>query len=333
MIRWRRRGFTLVELLVVIAIIGALVALLLPAVQAAREAARRTSCLNNLRQMSLALLNFESSQRHFPSSWNSLGGWSAQARLLPYLEEGSIGQNIDFAISYEKAPVLGGVPLSGLRIATFLCPAEPNDFQRVDLDEHEYNYPLNYASNLGIWFVYDPATRAGGDGTFYPDSRLKDASMADGMSKTLAFAEVKAYTSYARNAGRNGELPLPLDANGISTMGEKKWGEERNDNTGHTEWVDGRAHQTGFTTTFTPNAKVMPAWSDGYDVDWTNMQEGKSTSARTYAAVTSRSHHPGVVAVTMMDGSTRSVANGIDLRVWRAASTREGGEVTEGLDL
>jgi prepilin-type N-terminal cleavage/methylation domain-containing protein len=98
-IRSKGSAFSLVELLVVIAIVGALVALLLPAVQAAKEAARRNSCLNNLRQLGLAVANYESSQRVYPPSWDPGGGWSAVARLLPFLEEDPIGSQIDFSVS------------------------------------------------------------------------------------------------------------------------------------------------------------------------------------------------------------------------------------------
>lgn len=331
-----RVAFTLVELLVVIAIIGILVALLLPAVQAAREAARRSSCANNARQVVLAVHNFESALRTFPASRNGAGGWSAQVVLLPYLEESAIGQSVDFAVSYSGATIAGtATKVAGSRIATYLCPSEKNDVQRVDTAKNEFHYPLNYATNMGIWFVYDPATRTGGEGTFFPGSQLRTADITDGMSKTICLAEVKGYTSYGRNTGAAGELSIPTNADGLPAPSEKKWGVEVAQNTGHTEWVDGKAHQTGFTTVFLPNTQVTPSWATDdaqgrYDVDWTNMQEGKSETIKTYAAVTSRSYHPGVVQVAMMDGATRSVSNNIDLQVWRGASTREGQEIGGG---
>ena len=323
----RKWGFTLVELLVVIAIIGVLVSLLLPAVQSAREAARRASCQNNTRQIGLANANFESAQRHFPSSWNSLGGWSMQARLLPYIEESAIASGVDYAVSYKNARAIGGKRLSGMPIKLFQCPSEPHGMARLDDSGQPEHYSLNYAANVGIWFVYDPVSRKGGAGAFYPDSRLRDANFTDGMSHTLCVAEVKAFTPYARNSGVSGELPIPLHADELATTSEKKWGDARSNSTGHTEWVDGRAHQTGFTATFPPNSIVSPSWSEGRDIDWTNMQEGKSTSVRTYAAVTARSYHPGGVIVTMMDGSTRTISDDVDLTVWRNAATRDGGEV------
>jgi hypothetical protein len=111
--------------------------------------------------------------------------------------------------------------------------------------------------------------------------------------------------------------------------GEQKFGPPREKNTGHTEWVDGRSHQVGFTATFPPNAKVSPARAAGRDMDWTNQQEGKSDQIRTYAAVTARSHHPGVIHVVMMDGATQAISDDIDLAVWRAAVTRRGREHTQ----
>jgi hypothetical protein len=109
--------------------------------------------------------------------------------------------------------------------------------------------------------------------------------------------------------------------------GEGKYGPAREQNTGHTEWVDGRAHQIGFTTTFRPNADVRPERVGERSIDWTNMQEGKSGTVRTYAAVTARSHHPGIVNVAMMDGATRAISDDVDLQVWQAASTRKGSEL------
>jgi prepilin-type processing-associated H-X9-DG protein len=98
--------------------------------------------------------------------------------------------------------------------------------------------------------------------------------------------------------------------------------------TGHTVWPDGRVHHSGVTTVFTPNTRVSYL-SDGteYDIDFNSQQEGKSATRITYAAVTSRSHHSGMVNVLLMDGSVRSIADGIDVTTWRALGTRRGGEV------
>ena len=108
---WSRPGFTLVELLVVIAIIGVLVALLLPAIQAAREAARRTSCSNHLKQIGVAMHNYESTYRVFPPSAtlpaNRLSdSWSAPARILPFLEGGAVYNDVDFNQGYAVSPLV-----------------------------------------------------------------------------------------------------------------------------------------------------------------------------------------------------------------------------------
>ncbi len=329
-----RRGFTLVELLVVIAVIGILVALLLPAVQAAREAARRMSCGNNLKQMGLALHNFELQLGHYPPSWKptrmpagtAINGWSAQALLLPFLEQNNLAEDINFDVGYELAAVVdaGGrtMPLGSMRVPTYLCPSEVRDEPRLTSGVPEH-YPLNYAVNEGIWFVYNPASQKGGDGTFYPGSRLRPGDVHDGLSNTLAAAEVKAWNPYFRNAG----LPDPSLATAADICG---LGGQFKEDSGHTEWVDGRVHQIGFTTAFTPNSAVLcTVGNKNYDVDWTNMQEGKSGTIGTYAAVTSRSYHPQGVQTLFMDGSVHCITDGIELKTWRVLSTRNKQEFAQ----
>lgn len=326
------RGFTLVELLVVIAIIGVLIGLLLPAVQAAREAARRMSCGNNLKQIGLALHNFESTLGYYPPSWKpvqplpsgSINGWSAQAQLLPYLEQNTVSDQINFDLSYTLATVtpVGGttVYLSGVRIPTYICPSELEDRARLS-GGVPVNYPLNYAVNAGIWFLYQPSTRQGGDGAFFPGSKLRSKDMADGLSNTLALAEVKAWNPYFRNAGLT-DPPLP-SADAVCTLGG-----DFKPESGHTEWVDGRAHQSAFTATFPPQTLVPYRVGDKlYDVDWNNMQEGTSATVSTYAAVTSRSYHPAGVQAVFMDGSVHFIPKTIDLETWRALATRKGRDV------
>ncbi len=325
----------MVELLVVIAVIGILVALLLPAVQAARAAARRMSCGNNLKQIGLALHNFELANGRYPPSWQparspsggTVDGWSAQSLLLPFLEQGNVADSVDYEASYEIATAVdvGGItiPLSALRIATYLCPSEIRDERRLSGGVPEH-YPLNYAVNEGTWFIYDPVSQQGGDGAFYPGSRLRPGDFRDGLSNTLAVAEVKAWNPYFRNAG----LPQPT----FSTVADIcALGGQFKADSGHTEWVDGRVHQIGFTSAFGPNTPVLCGVGDNtYDVDWTNMQEGKSATIHTYAAVTSRSYHPRGVQALYLDGSVHFMADDIELRSWRALSTRSRMEVVDG---
>ncbi|GAB6166257.1 DUF1559 domain-containing protein [Thermostilla marina] len=317
------RGFTLVELLVVIAIIGILIALLLPAVQAAREAARRASCTNNLKQIGLALHNFENVHKEYPASYGGPKNtdWSGQALLLPYLEQGNLYEHIDFDQPYSAAVMPDGSPLSAHRVDTYVCPSEIRAEVRLEggLPKH---FPINYGLNLGTWFVYDPVTKRGGDGAFRPYFGHSPADFIDGLSNTFALAEVKAYTPYYRNAAITPAPPMPDTPAEVCPLGGSFKTES-----GHTEWVDGRAHQVGFTTVFTPNTKVVcSVGGKEYDLDWTNQQEGKSDSVPTYAAVTSRSYHPGGVNVLLMDGSVQYVQETIERSVWRALSTRRGGE-------
>jgi prepilin-type N-terminal cleavage/methylation domain-containing protein len=328
-----RRGFTLVELLVVIAIIGVLVALLLPAVQAAREAARRSSCGNNLKQMGLAVHNFESTYKVFPSSLRAVipnasgqyNGWSAQGQILPYLEQGNLYAGINFDLTYNgQTIVVNGSPqaIASVRVPPYQCPSEINNRVRVTAAGVPEHYPVTYGVNLGTWFVFNPQTKEGGRGAFVPYHPQPFSTILDGLSNTICFGEVKAYSAYYRNAANpDPNQPMPAPAAVCSLGGEFK------NNSGHTEWVDGRSHQTGFTTTYTPNTKV--ACSEGgitYDVDWTNQQEGKSTTVPTLAAVTARSYHPGGVMTIYMDGSVHYIPQTIELAVGRALSTRDGSE-------
>ena len=324
-----RLGFTLVELLVVIAIIGILIGLLLPAVQAARSAARRMSCQNNMKQIVLSVHNYESSIKRLPPAWvkpaTTGDGWSAQARLLPFVEALSLAENVNFAVGYGAATMfVDGQQLrvASFRVPTYLCPSEVNDQQRMNSSSEPYHYPLSYAYNAGKWFVYDPTNETVGEGAFLANRESRFRDVLDGLSNTLAFAEVKAWNPYYRDAEVSLAIPEPSEPFEICAIGGSF-----KMNTGHTEWVDGRCHQSGFTTTFTPNRKVLCEVSGiEYDVDFTNAREGRGSTARTYAAVTSRSYHVGGVTVSMMDGSVRFVSDSIELQLWRDLSTRAGFE-------
>ncbi len=322
----KRPAFTLVELLVVIAIIGVLVAILLPAVSAAREAARRNACGNNIRQTALAIMNYDSARRYFPSyydwDWTTVNkkSWSIQGKILPYLEEGALYEHIDFSASYDVATMPNGLRISAVRVNPYHCPSDPNDIVRLSATGTPEHYPLNFAVNVGTWEIFNPVTQRVGDGAFGANSRFTARHYKDGMSKTLALAEVKGYNPYYRNAGV-ASMPIPMSAADFCGQGEFKV------NSGHTEWVDARSHQTAFTTVFSPNTSVICTQSGTeYDVDWSNQQEAASTSKVTFAAVTSRSYHPAGVNVAFMDASTHFIPDDIDLKIWRAMGTRAGQE-------
>lgn len=344
-----RRAFTLVELLVVIAIIGILIALLLPAVQAAREAARASACRNNLRQMGIALHNYQTAVGVFPPgyclTWNQQttphiptgdtgGRWSAQARLLPYLEQGTLYNFIDFNRTYSGQLLPSGQLITTLRIPTYMCPDEINDFVRKDTSTgNATDYPVNYAMNMGRWFIYDPNKNTVGDGMFLPNTKFKPANIIDGLSNTLAAAEVKAFTPYFRNAD-NGTDTIPTLPDEICTLaGEPRMNATNiHGNSGHTEWYDGRCHQAGFTTVFPPNKQVQCVVNGNtFDVDWTNRREATSQTVLTYAAITARSYHAGgFVNCLLMDGSVRPILNSVDLSIWQALSTRNGQDLVRG---
>ena len=324
----RRRAFTLIELLVVIAIIAILIALLVPAVQKAREAAARTQCLNNLKQIGLALHNYESVAKNYPPAGiypvaqTASDVYSVQARLLPFLEQGALYAQINLNAVPQTQP-----DVIKQRIAVYMCPSEINDKER--LDGALIKYPLNYVANFGTWFVYDPNTGTGGDGALPVNSKSRPASFTDGLSNTIGFCEVKAYQAYLRDSGNpNGpNVPPPNSPAAVVAYG----GQLRE--VGHTEWTDSPVHQTGFTFVLTPNTKV-PFVSGGqtYDVDFVSSREGVSATRFTYAAMTARSYHTsGLVHALLMDGSSRAVSQSISLQTWRALGTRDGNEVI-GID-
>ena len=327
-----RRGFTLIELLVVIAIIATLIALLLPAVQQAREAARRTQCKNHLKQLGLAVHNYASSYRYLPpgasvdlsvSSTGNNGSWGVHGRILPLLEQGSLYNNVDLSIAWDFQTAI-----DGLKIPVYACPSDPNSDRVRDPGSGKVKlYPTNYGFNYGTWFVYDPATGNGGDGAFFPNASLTMATFTDGTSNTLLAAEVKGWQPYTRNGGPS-TTTIPNSAAAAATIAAS--GTSFKTNTGHTEWPDGRVHHTGFTVTMNPNTYVAYTNSGTeYNVDFNSWQEGKNgiAGSPTYAIITSRSYHTGIVNVVLVDGSVRSISENISLEIWRALGTRSNGEV------
>jgi prepilin-type N-terminal cleavage/methylation domain-containing protein len=328
----RHAGFTLIELLVVIAIIAILVSLLLPAVQAVREAARKSECQNHLHQLTIAVHNYESAHRQFPPSCCIAGTtvtqpWSAQAFVLPFMEGGTYYAKIDFSYGYHHAVNKAAFLPSGIaaeKVPVLMCPSEINDRQRVD-NATTMHYPLNYALNVGRYKVYDPSNGSDGGGAFAPNSRIGMRNFTDGTSNTLGLSEVKAFTPRFHDA-----TPVPMQPAGPNSVsGGYTAGGAWSPASSHTEWVCGRAIHSGFTTQFGPNTKV-PHVDGGtlYDIDVSSTREGNSTTAVVNAIITSRSFHPGIVQSSMLDGRVRSYGENMSLDVWRALGTRAGGEIT-----
>ncbi len=334
-----RRAFTLIELLVVIFIIGVLIGLLLPAVQAAREAARRAKCLNNLKEIGLAVLNYESSNGVLPMSMVLTGtgntvftssGWSVQARILPYLEASALFNSSNFSVFKEDPANLSLVAAS---VGTFLCPSEV----RPEVSTHDYGLAgvTNYGVCNGDWFVWGGFNGPQNRQAFGPNRSRRLADFLDGTSNTLLVAEVKA-----RNAASNcRQITLPSlsnpdiipspDADPYAAAPEYDNGTcvTQNQFEFHTEWSDGHAHAGGFTTAWVPNKKILGRSAYlGLDLDLNGRNEEEG--GPTFAAINARSYHPGGVHALLGDGSTRFFRDTIRGPLWRALGTVAGAEVT-----
>lgn len=312
-----------------IAIIGVLVAMLLPAIQSVREAARRTQCANRLRQLSLAVLHYESIHSYFPTSFDvqpgeiKRGSWSIHSKLLPLMEQANVESKIDFDTDWHDQ-LETGVHAFGAPVLS--CPSDINGGNRIR-DGVTYVHSTSYGFNMGTWFIYDPITGETGNGAFTVGKPMSHSSIRDGLSNTLCATDVKAFTSYIRNAN-SFDSSLPNSVTHFqSASGQLKLGSGIQRNTGHSVWTDGRVHHAGMTVTFTPNS-VVPYVSEGqeYDIDFNSQQEGRDLSNPTYAAVTSRSWHAGGVNVARMDGSVAFLSDNVEVEAWRAAGSVSDGE-------
>ncbi|MEC9092887.1 MAG: DUF1559 domain-containing protein, partial [Planctomycetota bacterium] len=231
---------------------------------------------------------------------------------------------IDLSVDWHQQ-VESGIPAT--RINTYLGPSEPNADPRFK-NGKPYVHPINYGFNYGSWLIYDPESGASGDGPFQINRTTRLGDVRDGLSNTLCASEVKAYTSYIRNAEVDPGSQAPEEVDffqGVS--GQYKLGPALEENTGHTVWPDGRVHHAGFTTVYTPN-RFIP-FRQGqrvFDIDYNSWQEGRSDSRASYAAITVRSYHAGLVNTLWMDGSVQVITDRIELRVFRALGTVAGQE-------
>jgi prepilin-type N-terminal cleavage/methylation domain-containing protein/prepilin-type processing-associated H-X9-DG protein len=326
----RRRGFTLIELLVVIAIIAVLIALLLPAVQSAREAARRIQCVNNLKQLGLAVMNYESANSTLPPQQTMVivgnaqptqyTSWGVSARLAPFMEAGPMYNAMNFTLKYSDP---SNTTVSYLQVKYLLCPSERN---YTPPDSTKPFGVSNYGWSVGDWYVFGGGGSIPNRNAFCVNISRRLAAFTDGLSNTVIASEVKAnqplYKSCATPAGISPTVypdvpssPAFIAAN--YTNGCKV-------DTGHVKWSIGSACYDGFTTALPPNYKMMVG-TPGVDIDYDTNDE--NNGGPTYAAVTSRSYHSGGVNSLFGDGGVRFVKSTIDGNNWRALGSIGGGEV------
>jgi prepilin-type N-terminal cleavage/methylation domain-containing protein len=333
-----RRGFTLIELMVVIAIIALLIALLLPAVQAAREAARRVQCTNNMKQLGLALHNYETAVGALPMTMSLSGtgntvfydtAWSAQARLLPYMEGNPLFDAANLSVFKEDPP---NSTVISLTVNVFICPSEV----RPEVSTHDYGRSgvINYGMCGGDWFVWGGFNGPSNRQAFGPNRSLRLASIADGLSRTLFAAEVRAYQASSNcrftalpSVNNPDAIPSPsADPFQVAPEYDNGICVTENQAEFHTEWSDGHVHAAGFTTAWPPNKAIIgKSFYPGMDLDLNGKNE--ENGGPTFSAINARSYHPAGVNALLGDGSVRFVKSTIDGLVWRSLGTVAGGEV------
>ena len=358
--RHRRGGFTLIELLVVIAIIAVLIALLLPAVQAAREAARRTQCVNNLKQMGLAAANFESTNGTFPPAFTAYPQYGNNAAgdgrgnvlcgILPFLEQtaGYSAFNFQQDLTDSTGDTGANITAQYQLINAYNCPSDPNAVRFNNFGYANYTACLGGTAALEAGSTYtnqDPNSQRYGiyianinyagaqttNGVFNPDYQkvtgASIASITDGTSNTAAFAE----TTKTGNPGPKGNS---INASlGTNDPRRVNFQSATFDNVvppvtcaANVTSINyrGQEYYRNFPATGYYNHTMVP---NSTMIDCGTYADGSAINNFSRVHLAARSYHPGGVNVNFADGSVKFIKNTINLPTWLALGTRAGGEV------
>jgi prepilin-type N-terminal cleavage/methylation domain-containing protein/prepilin-type processing-associated H-X9-DG protein len=313
------RGFTFVELLVVVAIIGLLIALILPAVQAARETARRTSCGNHLRQLGLATHNFESALGRLPAAsiaraydaqpqlqW-TFYRWSALAQLTPYLENTIAYQSLELSVPlYDSSFRVSPINQQAVRLTVpeFLCPSDVRQSVSADFG------PSNYAVCTGSGIK--GGSPRGTDGAFFVNSETRLAEISDGLSKTVLFSESVLGDSASSGGDPMVDYKFVLNAPLTDALCEATGQWNVSDPRGFS-WVNGEYRCVLYNHYLPPN-------SESADCIGVLLAGGVALQFTPYGWRTARSFHNGGINVLWADGAVRLVADGVELSIWRSAA-------------
>jgi prepilin-type N-terminal cleavage/methylation domain-containing protein/prepilin-type processing-associated H-X9-DG protein len=312
-----RSGFTLIELLVVIAIIGVLIALLLPAVQSAREAARRAQCVNNLKQLGLALHNYHDTIGVFPMGRQtaSATSWSQFARIMPFVEQTNLGSAMNFNLGWSDP---SNVTVYTTSLNMLLCPSD--SMNQVPNQWGGTNYRGNEGTSVAMWYGDSDIANvnvavARPNGLFFANTRISMADLTDGSSNTAAFSEhVKGDFSNAIATEKSDTFwPQTYPANADEAVALCKAFDWKN-------------------LTYQRVSDVGAPWPYGYHSTTSYWHSGPPNSRScmfppSRIMTTANSVHPGGVNVGMADGSVKFVKDSINIGTWRALGTRNGGEV------